>query len=464
MLALARARAYSNEPRPGNAGSRRSILEALEYALATDRWNICNPEQARFLKIENLIALRAYAEALSELGRVRKSPREAELTLRILSLSNHGEFRRYLTETLDRYPREPGPVRVFLGFLKAMDKAGLNPQREDLALLELAVRRLPALLLNDADLAWMAAPFMRDTAEAKRLVSAYRAIHEPAPASLPAALKLGVIDDETALEELFAAAGSKVLRLDILEEVWGLLRRQGARAVFRRNLSIYSGVILEDADRDGIPDAFAEYRVGVLVSAGYNRAQDGVPDLTVFFEAGDPRRAVSLLPLENSGAGRKEARVTWEQYPAILEVELDGAKYISRLMGLNFQPFNFIELWGSEAYFPRLDPLNPPLTRRTLVSEALRVERPSAEFYGGIEVVELNQGIPVRAREYVNGLMVSETEFLRGRPQLQRVDLNFDGKMDTVRHFRREYRAVELEELWNYDRNIDYTVSDWDEL
>jgi hypothetical protein len=77
-------------------------------------------------------------------------------------------------------------------------------------------------------------------------------------------------------------------------------------------------------------------------------------------------------------------------------------------------------------------------------------------------VVELNQGIPVRAREFVGELMVSETEFLRGRPQLQRADLNFDGKMDTVRHFRRNYRAVELEELWNYDRDIDYTVSDWD--
>jgi hypothetical protein len=92
------------------------------------------------------------------------------------------------------------------------------------------------------------------------------------------------------------------------------------------------------------------------------------------------------------------------------------------------------------------------------------VERPSLEFSGGIESVELNAGIPVRAREYVGGLMVSETEFLRGRPQLQRLDLNFDGKMDTVRFFKHSYRAVELEELWDYDRNIDEarTVSDWD--
>jgi len=110
--------------------------------------------------------------------------------------------------------------------------------------------------------------------------------------------------------------------------------------------------------------------------------------------------------------------------------------------------------------------LTPPLTRRVLVSQSLRVERPSLEFPGGIEIVELNQGIPVRAREYVGNLMVSETDFLRGRPQQQRVDLDFDGKMDTVRFFKKEYRQMELEELWDFDRIYDrvVTVDNWDGL
>jgi hypothetical protein len=101
-----------------------------------------------------------------------------------------------------------------------------------------------------------------------------------------------------------------------------------------------------------------------------------------------------------------------------------------------------------------------------LVSYSLRVERPSLEFREGIEVVELNQGIPVRAREYVGGLMVSETDFLRGRPQHQKVDLDFSGKMDTVRFFKKEYRQVELEELWDFDRVYDRveTVNEWEEL
>jgi hypothetical protein len=58
--------------------------------------------------------------------------------------------------------------------------------------------------------------------------------------------------------------------------------------------------------------------------------------------------------------------------------------------------------------------------------------------------------------------MVSETEFLRGRPQLQRVDLDFDGRMDTFRFFRRPYRPMEIEDLWDYDRIFERIVSDWD--
>jgi hypothetical protein len=115
-------------------------------------------------------------------------------------------------------------------------------------------------------------------------------------------------------------------------------------------------------------------------------------------------------------------------------------------------------LWGSGVLFPERDPFCPPLTRRVLVSGVLRVERPSLEFSGGREVIELNAGIPVRAREYVGELMVAETEFIRGRPHLQWVDLDFDGHMETLRRFRQSSRPLELEDLWDYDRDIEYVL------
>jgi hypothetical protein len=326
----------------------------------------------------------------------------------------------------------------------------------------------------------MAAPYLRDTEEAKRLVMAYRALNVPRYESLPAALKLGIINEEAAINELFDSISinrSQPLDIALLGELWSLLRRDEARALFRRNLSSYTGVLTEDADGDGIPEISAEYYMGMLKQSSYDPVQGRSPDLLVYYEAGIARRAVVLLPPESpvvlpdiagnipvslSRGSRKSALVQWERYPAVLETELDGARFIPRPLDLHFSPFLFTELWGSGVLFPRRDPLSPPLTRRVLVSQSLRVERPSLEFDGVIEIVELNQGIPVRAREYAGTLMVSETEFLRGRPQLQRVDLDFDGRMETVRRFSKEYRAMELEELWDFDRNYVYINADED--
>ena len=461
LLALAR----SHEKKPLG-----SVLDALDQALAVDRWNMYSPEAARLMKADTLIAIRAYPQALAELSMVGSSPRQAELTLKAFAAFRPDEFLIFLTDTLDRYPRECGPVRIFLHYLHKMNAEGRSPGSDELQLLELVTRRLPVLLLKDQELAWMAAPFMWDRTEAARLVSAYRAVNKPAPASLPVALSLGVIDEETALEELFAATSGDAtktpLDMALLTEIWNLLRREEARSVFRRNLSAFTGVITEDTDSDGIPETSAEYYRGILKTSVYNALQDGVPDLTLYYEAGEPRRALTIVPpgtTDKSGApaAAYEAGVEWERYPAVLEAELNGVRYLPRPLDLNFSPVAFVELWGSGVLFPQRDRLSPPLTRRVLVLHSLRVERPSLEFSGGTEVVELNRGIPVRAREYVGELMVSETEFLRGRPQLQRLDLNLDGRMDTVRHFRRSYRPVELEDLWDYDRDID-AVSEWD--
>jgi len=234
--------------------------------------------------------------------------------------------------------------------------------------------------------------------------------------------------------------------------------------MFKNRLASYTGIITEDFDRDGIPETTAMYIMGTLEYSLNDVNQDDAHDLIIYYEAGLPVRGVVLLPPENSG--RKQAEVLWERYPSILEVRLDRTKYIPRPLDHFYNPVRFIDLFNSGTLFPHWDLLNPPLTRKVLVSKSIRVERPSLEFRGGTEVVELEQGIPIRAREYVGGLMVSETDFLRGRPQHQRVDLDFDGKMETVRFFKKEYRQVELEELWDFDRNYDrvVTVYDWEDL
>jgi hypothetical protein len=62
--------------------------------------------------------------------------------------------------------------------------------------------------------------------------------------------------------------------------------------------------------------------------------------------------------------------------------------------------------------------------------------------------------------------MISETDFLRGRPIAQRVDLDLDGRLETVRHFRSSSLVQDgtlalPETLLDYERDYDYAQSDW---
>jgi hypothetical protein len=99
------------------------------------------------------------------------------------------------------------------------------------------------------------------------------------------------------------------------------------------------------------------------------------------------------------------------------------------------------------------------LTRRTLVSFALQIQRPSAEFKDAVEWIDMENGIPRRATEYLGGRPVAVTEFVLGQPGIQRLDLDLDSRMETVRHFRTGNPGLDGAD---YQRIIESIESDWD--
>jgi len=62
--------------------------------------------------------------------------------------------------------------------------------------------------------------------------------------------------------------------------------------------------------------------------------------------------------------------------------------------------------------------------------------RSSVEFDGAAEQIFLERGIPLRSVESLDGKQISVTEYERGFPVIQFVDLDLDGRMETVRRFR----------------------------
>ncbi|MDR1288178.1 MAG: hypothetical protein LBK08_11270 [Treponema sp.] len=466
-LSLLLARARDHEGRPCGA-----VLDALWRALAADLWKKGSAAEARLLEAETLVRLRNYEGALRVLARNPGGERETELALSALKgLPGGGLFREAAREALDRYPRNVRVVRVFFEYA-----ARGMPAPGDEELMTAVLRRLPLLLEEDPELAFLAAPFVRDAGDAGRLAASYRALFtppsRPSPASIPAALNAGLIGDFAAADELFAAEGD--LDKDLLLSVFGLLRSEEGRDYFNRNLLAFSGVIVEDSDSDGFYESRTGYLGGEIQHYRHDADQDRLPEFTAVFSGGDPVRAEQVVlpepgtgPLPLQDGERIKARIEWEKFPAVLSAELEGSAYIPRPLDFFFSPFRLVELCGSGKrgglLYPEYEEEYPRLSRRSLVSFSIQARRPSAEFRGADERIDLDHGIPRRAVETLDGRVVSVTEFEQGRPLLQRVDLDLDGRMETVRRFRRLLPHVpgETGDLLEWKRELEFAESDW---
>ncbi|MDR0387990.1 MAG: hypothetical protein LBH57_08125 [Treponema sp.] len=470
LLALVR----SHENRPGGA-----VLDAVRRGLDTDRWNRYSAVQARLLEAETLLRVRAFTETLRCLAMIPDADAEwygagiACFRLRaLLGLRDIPSFHSAMALALEQYSRDPEPARILLRYAARTTV----PEAAARDLVETVLKRLPLLLDKAPDLAYLAAPFMRDTEEAGRFVAAYRALGSAAPESIPAALNLGVIDDDMAVEELFRR---ETLDKDLLLEVWKLLRGSGGREVFGRNLSLFSGVIQEDADYDGYAETRTRYAGGAIEEYIYDADQDGIFEWHVFWNAGIPVRAGIAVSPEGGTQGAEALRgsvrlplrdadlprasITWERYPSVLSAGFEGLTYRFNPLEFAFSPLLIAEIPEDGGLpYPERDPRGTRLTGRTLASFAAGLERPGREFPGALELVTLERGVPRRAAEYLEGRAVSVTEFLRGRPVVQRIDLDLDGRMETIRRFRVQAGPPGPEEGRGYVWIPESSESDWD--
>jgi hypothetical protein len=452
---LALARFNTNE-------SRGSVLQALENALRTRRWTRYGEAEARLLEARQLIAMRRYSSALDALAIFQPVALEtadaAMLRLAALkglvnngTVSYSGEFRRRMSEAMNRYPRDSRALRLLFDYANYAFTNGRKPGNEDIAVLELALERLPFLLPNDPELAWIAAPFINDVEKARQTLAGYRAgSSKPNPASLVSALNLGLLNDIDAVEELFASAfpvaagAAAVIDKDLIVNVWKMLRSEEGRDHMARKIRGFSGTITEDEDHDGYHESRVVYKEGVLQEYHYDADQDRLEDVAIIFNAGNPQWA--RIPA-------LEAVVFWESYPAVQRTVLESGLYLPAPGGFLFAPLGFVEICASDStpglLYPQRALLRQTITRRVLASFAASVQQPSVEFAGGIEHIYLDNGIPVNAEVILNNKVVSFTEFENGRPVTQWLDLDLDGRMETVRHFRRNFFAGKSALNWD---------------
>jgi tetratricopeptide (TPR) repeat protein len=473
------------------------IAGNLQKAIETDRWVNYNEVQALLLKAQMHISMRDYRNAMICLDRIDSSDSRAvsagadAMILRLLALRAMAggkepgydyvyalaQFRSNILLAMDRFPRDPRPLRIFFEYAHNRRPRSSELPEGDTNLLELALRRLPFLQDADPELAWMAASFMRNIEDARRSAASYRSgsisnreNFKPAPASIPVALNLGLIDDKMAAEELFAAGNETlVIKKDIIVDTYNLLRSEEGRDLFTRKLLSFIGSIIIDDDNDGYIENIVHYRTGFIDSLVDYISNNNDFHITVNFGLDNDPEKVSVFIVKNDFSpeqnSSKRVDLQWERYPFVRQAELDNETFTFGPAVFNYAPVAFLVLGGSDRLtgllYPVLSDQYITLTYHSLLSFCSSYSRPSQEIDGAMETIYMDQGVILRVVETLNGRQVSVTDFEKGLPVTQNIDLDLDGRMETIRRFRHPPPDYEWKDLLDYRRLIASSESDW---
>jgi hypothetical protein len=443
---------------------RGQVLSNVNLAIGTDRWNYYSLNDARLLKANILVDLMRYDEALRIIALIDESEEKELLRLKALLHSKQNAlFRRAAERAMELYPFSPGIAALTLQY------AGTSGEHETAgeALLSTILRRLGALCEIDAGLIRQAAPFMPDIEEAARQLEAWIASSGtalPKPA-LPVLLNLGVIGEDVAIDALFAEDDTRTIVIDrgTLTTVFNLLRTEPSRERFISTITRYTGIIREDKNNDGIYESSCSYRSGHPVHYANDAKQERLSNIEMQWKAGEARYALITLVNDTdiisladapSFTRHEDIIVEYDIYPAVKKISVNDNIYYFRMEDFYYAPLLFKKLLFDDGMmFPELNSEEYIVTLRTLSSFAYIIEGPSREFQDAVEQIKLLDGIVVSSRETLDGKVVSETEFVSGKPFRQKIDLDLDGRMETLRFFK-------LNEIG--ESEIDSTQSDWD--
>jgi hypothetical protein len=493
------AKTHSRLNRPQGA-----VLLAVRQALEARRWDRRSADEARLLEAEVLIRTGALEEAYGELLQVPVNLRSLEL--RLLALKLLGRREAFLTlaeEAFARYPGAPGPLALYFTYCSE-----ILPQPEEFALMNRALSLVPALMRSSPELVYLSLPFIQNEEQKILLLEEARAAGQILPESIPAAIKLGIITENTALEELFASdglpyradtrfpvlrpwepalpgfsysigtggfspeGGEKAYSFGLLSEVWELLRTDEGRRIFIRNLGASPVVLLVDDNRDGFPEAFVRYRHGEISSYGWDSDQDGLLEMEIRFARGRPEEGRTVLAAASPGPSfpvrdedRAFLKMKWGVYPAITSAETPDLRFSTPgEAGFPYSPLSFRRVFDTgEAgpYFGFLFPERNPgvqISLRILAAEATLIERASADFPGAVERISLSGGIPLLAETFYRGRLVSETRYTLGRPVSRMADFDLDFRLET----RIQYIQPEGAGWTDFGEYIEYIESDFD--
>ena len=338
-------------------GTRAQCLDAAEAALTSGlKLRIYNRDNLVLLLARLYTETGRYNEAIQVLDSLSfdSADRDFYRASALYGVGRDGQARDVIETALHRWSFDVRFPRLF--FLQERDKAMTRAGKK---LADSLLQQLYVWIEQEPSLAVYAAPFDPNPQENSRRLKVYRNMYATGSQNLDARTQLaavlaelwyGVIEEKTAVEEFFAVTVAahlpqrenikvpvSALYSDQLIELCRLTGTEAMRKEIGNRLKSFSGVLLEDDNRDGISNAAVFFEQGRPVSAFFDLNQDEVYEYQIQCNFGAPDRIVTP---KNGYA------VQYDSYPAVHSIvqKTEKREYIMRPLALRWEPVAQTEL------------------------------------------------------------------------------------------------------------------------
>lgn len=450
-------------------------LSYLNPAFASDMaWYRYGIEDARLLAATLNLKLKRYDEALRLVNSISFEVSDASLikAASLYGLSRQREAENVILSSLDRHSFDPRFPKLFLIQEKDRKKTTFTKN--------VASRILENLYVwkdNEPILLPLSVNFENDDKVNRRNLKIYREMHTHfLPSYTPEELFLvgesilsninyGVLSDEASIRELFSlkveikdlstdkkTAINAVYKEHLLQ-LSKIVGNSEARELIKGILSNYSGVVLEDENKDGILESILYYKSGRPDLALFDRNQAGYPEFIVQCNFGIPKTVF---------IGDVPYTLTYDEYPFVSSIQMKDDFFQMRPRSFKWQPFTlerlrlmlFSDVEKHKSFFVlTLNSSIKEMTDSTLMHVATYKE---CVFGDEKERMFYDRGEIISCERRIDNVVISLVNYKNGKASIKKSDVDRDGYFEKLEEFDDDGNVGKISIDFNKDGVFEY--------
>lgn len=427
--------------------------DSLQHAYAALNphltWRLYDQQRASLLCVRLLIETQQFEPALMALKHITEISADKDFyyASSLYGLGKQAQARAVIFSALQRYPFD---FRFTKLFFAQESRYTITPAVKNFA--RQLISRMYIWQESHPELLVYSAPFAENPAEAIRRLKIYRSQYQAGlqnidgkthSSAIILALKFGIIDERTAIDEFFSLvdpqANLKSIRYPPhitvyhphLTELCRLITDEYLREELFQIMDGFSGVLYNDKNNDGIISTRTKFYQGRPLLSEFDPDQDGYPDYIVESNFGTPARIT----------GRQGSYVLeYDMYPAVNQLFVGKKHYIFRPLALNWSPINqtplslnLVDNTGEPAAFFTLT-LQPSAdfpSDGELLKTAVYFEHPKPNVENSRVRVYMDGGVPISAETGIHNRPYAVAQYRGGIISVQQIDRDGDDYFET---------------------------------